>query len=532
MHRTRYGNVTLVERPFRPVVTGIEWSPAGVLTLKGSFRGPTGEYEVVIRSRRGGEFYMVPLRHDAEAARFTAELSPGSVSSLAGNRPLAEGQWEFLVSPPGRAQTAAVNAVLDHDLLAALPVSAKIGHKLFRVGVQGYDLPVLEVDRDLEEDERGGFRQRQLRTAFYATQRQRELRDVVLYDCFGGREYSDNPRGIHEELIRRDAPFEHLWVVRDGGCVPPGTAVAVRELSKDYYEAYASARYVVSNDHWPRSVARRPEQAWLQTWHGAPLKRIGHDLAGRPKAVREYRGVLRQPSENWQYVVSPGAFATPILQRAFSPNAQVIETGLPRTDVLFRPDRERLAAEVKVRLGVPADKRVVLYAPTYRDHLGARDGYRFGPLLDMAALRSALGEDDVLLFRKHRSMVGALPWEADGFIDVSAFPDATELLLAVDVLVTDYSSAIFDFASTNRPMVFFTPDLETYRDTIRGFSIDFEAEAPGPLLRTTEDVVDALRDLDAVGASFSERYERFVATYCALADGRAASRVVERVFRW
>jgi CDP-glycerol glycerophosphotransferase len=129
-------------------------------------------------------------------------------------------------------------------------------------------------------------------------------------------------------------------------------------------------------------------------------------------------------------------------------------------------------------------------------------------------------------------MVGALPAEADGFFDVSAFPDATELLLAVDVLVTDYSSAIFDFASTNRPMVFFTPDLETYRDTIRGFSIDFEAVAPGPLLRTTDDVVDALRDLDAVRASFSERYERFVATYCGLADGRAASRVVERVFSW
>jgi len=520
------------EPSFRPVVKGIQWSPAGELTLTGSFRGPAGEYEVIIRSRRGGESYSVPLLYEAEAERFTAELSPGSVSSLAGTRPLAEGQWEFLISPQGRARTEAVNAVLDHGLLDALPVSAKIEHKLFRVGVLGDDLPVLQVDRDLDEDERGGFRQRQLRTAFYARQRQRELRDVVLYDCFGGREYSDNPRGIHEELVRRDAPFEHLWVVRDGGCVPPGTAVAVRELSKDYYEAYATSRYVVSNDHWPRSVARRPEQTWLQTWHGAPLKRIGHDLAGRPKAVREYRGVLRQPSENWQYVLSPGAFATPILHRAFSPNAEVIETGLPRTDVLFRPDRDRLAEEVKLRLGLPADQRVVLYAPTYRDHLGARDGYRFGPLLDLAVLRSALGEDDVLLFRKHRSMVGALPMEADGFFDVSDFPDATELLLAVDVLVTDYSSAIFDFASTNRSMVFFTPDLETYRDTIRGFSIDFEAEAPGPVLRTTDDVVDALRDLDAVGASFSERYERFVATYCALADGRAASRVVERVFRW
>jgi CDP-glycerol glycerophosphotransferase len=102
----------------------------------------------------------------------------------------------------------------------------------------------------------------------------------------------------------------------------------------------------------------------------------------------------------------------------------------------------------------------------------------------------------------------------------------------VDVLVTDYSSAIFDFAATRRPMVFFVPDLETYRDEVRGFSIDFEAEVPGPLLRTTGDVVDALRQPDQLAADYRERYEAFVAKYCTLADGQASSRVVDRVFRW
>jgi CDP-glycerol glycerophosphotransferase len=137
-----------------------------------------------------------------------------------------------------------------------------------------------------------------------------------------------------------------------------------------------------------------------------------------------------------------------------------------------------------------------------------------------------------VLFRRHRLMVGSSSPPAGGVLDVTAFPDATELLTAVDVLVTDYSSAIFDFATTGRPMVFFTPDLDSYRDEVRGFSIDFEADAPGPLLGEAAEVVEALEDVDSVRASFEDRYERFVFAYCPLSDGRATARVVDAVFRW
>jgi CDP-glycerol glycerophosphotransferase len=530
VHRTRFGNLTLIERSFRPVLRSAEWLPGGALLFGGFFQGPRGEYELVVRSRRDGESHAFPFQYEVEAQRFTAEVTPASVDSLAGVRPLAEGGWEFLVRPRGGG--AAVHAVLDHRLLGELPVSATLEHKRFHFGVLGYESPLLRVGRDLDDDERGGFHQRRLRRVVYPARRRERPREAVLYDCFGGREYSDSPRRIHEELVRRAAALEHLWVVRDGAFRVPDTARAVRELSEEYYEAYARSRYVVANDHWPRWSARRPEQTWLQTWHGAPLKRHGLELAERPRAVREYRQIVAQASENWHYLVSPAPFATPILERAFPAGVQVIETGLPRTDVLLRPDRERLAEDVKRRLGLPTDSRVVLYAPTYRDHLQRRDGYRLGPLLDLADLRAALGDDHVLLFRKHRLAVGTLPAEADGVLDVSAFPDATELLLAVDVLVTDYSSAIFDFATLKRPMIFFTPDLEAYRDEIRGFSIDFESDAPGPLLKTTGEVIDALRHPNRLRADFKQRHERFLETYCPLNDGHATSRVVDHVFRW
>jgi CDP-glycerol glycerophosphotransferase len=114
---------------------------------------------------------------------------------------------------------------------------------------------------------------------------------------------------------------------------------------------------------------------------------------------------------------------------------------------------------------------------------------------------------------------------------VSAYPDGTELMLAADVLMTDYSSMMVDFANTGRPMLFFTYDLDAYEDEIRGFYLDdFVGTVPGPLLRTTDEVADALRDVDAVTAAYADRYSAFRERFCELDDGHAAARVVDRLF--
>jgi CDP-glycerol glycerophosphotransferase len=177
---------------------------------------------------------------------------------------------------------------------------------------------------------------------------------------------------------------------------------------------------------------------------------------------------------------------------------------------------------------------VVLYAPTYRDDVVDRRGrFRLDLRLDLDRLRDAVGADTVLLFRKHHYIPDAVPIGADGFVrDVSSYPDGTELLLAADVLVTDYSSMMVDFANTGRPMLFYTYDLDAYRDQIRGFYLDFVATVPGPLLRTTDEVADALRDLDAVRADYGERYDAFRSEFCERDDGRAAARVVDRTISW
>jgi CDP-glycerol glycerophosphotransferase len=200
--------------------------------------------------------------------------------------------------------------------------------------------------------------------------------------------------------------------------------------------------------------------------------------------------------------------------------------------MLAGPERDALSRRLRRRLGIPDDVRVVLYAPTYRDHVrDSRRRYRLELKLDLAALRSALGDDTVVLFRKHHYIVDPVPHTPDGLVrDVSSYPDGTELMLAADVLVTDYSSMMFDFANTGRPMLFFVYDIDAYRDEIRGFYFDFADQAPGPLVRTTAELADALRDIDAVGAQFDARYRAFASRFCELDDGYASARVVDRLF--
>jgi CDP-glycerol glycerophosphotransferase len=125
-----------------------------------------------------------------------------------------------------------------------------------------------------------------------------------------------------------------------------------------------------------------------------------------------------------------------------------------------------------------------------------------------------------------------IPKEYEDFVlDVSKYPDIQELYLISDILITDYSSVMFDFANSRKPILFYTYDFETYRDELRGFYMDFEEEAPGPLLRTSEEIIHAILNIEEVKLKYAERYDAFYKKYCGLEDGKAAARVVDRVFQ-
>ncbi len=529
LFRTQRGEAALVARRPHPVITDARWTEGGELELRGKVGDPHKRYELVLHSPGRLEEHAFPFDLDTGSGRFEAKPTPGRVSTLAGELPLREGTWEIYARAVGESM---VPLVLAQELYGHLPLQAVVGHKPFVLGMTPEQHAVLFAQRDLDTHERGLFQQRRLRETAYARCRGETLRDTVVYASFSGRQYSDSPRAIHEELVRRGATLEHLWVVRDGMCRVPPSAKVVRHRSQEYYEALARARFVVSNDHFPEWFMRRPDQVCLQTWHGTPLKRLGLDVPENRRNIRRAKRRWSEQAANWQYLVSPNRFSTPILRRAYAVEGELLETGYPRDDVLAGPDRDAATKRLRERLALPAGARVILYAPTFRDNVvDSRGRYRLDLRLDLDRLHEAIGRDSVLLFRKHHYVHDVVPATANGFVrDVSAYPDGTELLLAADVLVTDYSSVMFDFGNTRRPMLFFTYDLDAYQDQIRGFYFDFAEKAPGPLLRTTDELASALNDVESIQSQYAERYSEFVSTFCELDDGQAAARVVDRVF--
>ena len=324
-----------------------------------------------------------------------------------------------------------------------------------------------------------------------------------------------------------------MWAVEHHGVEVPDGVETVVVGSRDYYRALGRARWVVSNDSMPKHYVKREGSVYGQTWHGTPLKRIGFDIENLQMSNKNYLVQFAKEVAKWDALVSPNAYSTEIFRRAFRFDGPVLETGYPRNDVFHRPqDRAARTAAAAARLGLEPGKRVILYAPTWRDNQYDKSGrYQFAMKLDLERMYRRFKDEAVLLIRGHQLVADSVDTSMFGDFarNVSHYPDISDLYLVADVLVTDYSSVMYDFVNTGRPMLFFTHDLEAYRDDLRGFYIDFEAEAPGPLFAHTTDVIDALTDLEAVAARHAGRYDAFREKYASLEDGRAAARFVDQL---
>ncbi|MFZ3495554.1 CDP-glycerol glycerophosphotransferase family protein [Streptomyces sp. 5.8] len=536
--RDATGHLALSVQFSPPLIDTVE-AEDGSLTLRGRFAAPQDEpYELVLHTSSGLEF-SYPVTRDGDT--FTASFEPVLPESRAGRTPLPQGRWWPTLRPASQGGVTAGLVGVDRGAplqfaptaLHSGPHAVTARGRLMRVECRLHDRVVLVADPIADPHDRSRYAQRIARDVTYPAQRALPVKDIVVYDAFQGYGAGDSPRAIHEELLRRDEELEHVWLVRDGRAEVPETARAVPYDSLESWDLLARARYYVVNDSVPRTFRRRPGQTVVQTWHGTPLKQIGHDFMHDYYTSPEVLDALAHDSAQWSLLASPGSYATPVLKRALGYDGEVIESGSPRTDALVRPDAERIA-EVRRRLGLPEGKKVVLYMPTWRENrLGwtLTSGYKLDLRIDLDAARRELGEDHVLLVRGHHKVTEQVrDGVRDGFVvDVSRWPDPTDLLLVADVLISDYSSAIFDFMHTDRPVLLFAYDLEHYRDTLRGFTFDLEKKAPGPLLKDSASLIEAVRNADAVGAEYARARAAFREEFCDLDDGRAARRIVDRM---
>ncbi|WP_371666238.1 MULTISPECIES: CDP-glycerol glycerophosphotransferase family protein [unclassified Streptomyces] len=530
------GNLLISDRTVQPAVDLATWTEDGQLLLEGTFpHDPDRPVELVTRHSGHGEEAAFPLAFSGAAGtrRFRAVLRPDAVEGPGGQLPLGQGHWYLFLREKG-ALDDAYDAPLRIPAAAhrTLPAARTLTGRKYLVERRFHDQLLINCAPVLTPAERGAHGKRLLREAYRSRRRTAPLRDTVLFSSFDGRQYSDSPRAIHEEMVRRGVESEHLWVVSDQQARVPAGATAVEHGSTAWYEALATSRHLVTNTQLPEWFERREGQCVVQTWHGTPLKRIGLDLAGTACANAAYLATIEQRARQWSVLVSPNRFSTPVLRRSFGYRGEVLECGYPRNDLFHAPDRTKVAA-VRGRLGIPDAKRVVLYAPTWREDRPQGGGrYALDLRIDLAVAERELGADTVLLVRRHYLVTDRLPDSGSGFVrDVSRYGDVGELMLISDALVTDYSSLMFDFAQTGRPMLFHTHDLAHYRDTLRGFCFDFETRAPGPLIPGSAGLIEALRDPERATRGHTQAYEAFRRDFCDLDDGHAAAGVVDRMLR-
>jgi CDP-glycerol glycerophosphotransferase len=355
----------------------------------------------------------------------------------------------------------------------------------------------------------------------------------VVFESGVGRQYADSPRYIYEELVRRGSGLKKVWAYPRKIHTADQNTTSVARLSPGYFYHLARARYWVNSQNFPHYVKRRPDGVFLQTWHGTPLKRMLHDLETIHGRDEGYLERVTRASQQWSALTSPSPFATKVMRSAFQYGGKVIEQGYPRNDALLRPDAATVSANLRRHLGIPADKTVVLYAPTFRDDQTLGKKFWFTLPFDLERFHEVMGDDVVLLLRMHvlvRRGLKIPPELASTVIDVSGYEEMQDLALASDVLVTDYSSVFFDFATLRRPIVFYAYDLVSYRDDIRGFYLDYENDLPGPVVTTEDGLFDALLSLDQIKKEYGGRYDAFVERFAPMDDGHAAERVVDEVF--
>ncbi|AUG77847.1 CDP-glycerol--glycerophosphate glycerophosphotransferase [Kitasatospora sp. MMS16-BH015] len=356
------------------------------------------------------------------------------------------------------------------------------------------------------------------------------VKGQVVFESHQGKQYSDNPRAVYEELARRGAPMTAVWSYARSAEGFPSGAKLVRRWSWEYLRALAQAEYWVDNQGYPYRLRKRPETTYIQTWHGSALKKMGYDLASlkrqSPARQAEYQAGL----DRFDHFVVRSEHDVRTLAPAYRiTERQLLRTGYPRNDALVREgaakDRQ-LAGE----LGIDLSRPVVLYAPTFRSD-GAGVARPFELPFDVERFAERFGDRLTLLVRCHYLDKVVLPPSVRGrVIDVSQVQEVTPLYLLSDALITDYSSLMFDYALLDRPMLFFAYDWEEYAESTRGTYFDLLREAPGPVLRDAERLFEALEELDAVEKEYAEERRRFVAEYGEYDRGDAAARIADLMF--
>ena len=361
--------------------------------------------------------------------------------------------------------------------------------------------------------------------------------NLAAYSSYWFTQYACNPRAIYEKAAELAPHLRGVWVVdADHLAVVPEGIEYVVAGSPAYQKLLDRATYFVSNMNWPKDLVKREGQIHLQTQHGTPLKTMGTDLRHVPLAAKDLDlDELMRQTDRWDYNLSSNRYSSEIWERTYPAYFEELEYGFPRNDRLINATVDEVRA-IRAGLGFDDSQLVVLYAPTFRDGVdsvrtpaGVIDLGGDGIHLDLDRLAASVGEHGRVLVRTHYSLSKAPEVHSGTVIDVSRHPRVEDLMLAADVLVSDYSSITFDYANLDRPIVLLIED-QTFYDGRRGTYFDVSDFPPGLVARSQEELLTVLQTGAFASAEAAKHRQLYREKFCEYDDGRAAERVVRRVF--
>lgn len=361
---------------------------------------------------------------------------------------------------------------------------------------------------------------------------------LIVFETFGGKNYSDSPKYIYEYMLKNYPDYKYVWILKNPSKSEiPGNPLKIKKGSLEYYKAYSKAKVWVNNARLPLALNKKDNQKYIQTWHGTPLKRLANDM----KVVRmpgtttpQYKRNFHMETSRWDYLVSPNHYSSEIFESAFwMDEERVLEIGYPRNDLLVtHANDEELISKIRENVNIPEGKKVLMYAPTWRDDEFIKKGqYLFELKINLENLYESIGDEYVILLRMHYLISNAI--DLSGYenfaIDVSDYDDISELYLITDALITDYSSVMFDFGILKRPQFFFAYDIEKYDKDLRGFYLDYVNDLPGPIFEDPFDLADSLKDVDLIKESYQDKIDEFYERFCSLEHGESSRYIGELI---
>lgn len=370
---------------------------------------------------------------------------------------------------------------------------------------------------------------------------------LCIFESFNGRKYCDSPKAIYLEMLndKKYKDYKFIWAFINPDefkfLEKNKNTKIVKYHSKEYKEAYAKAKYFFTPSHLPNYVVFKENQIYVQFWHGTPLKRLGFDILVKGKnalnTTKEWAMKYENDAKRYTYMVSPSRFTTEKYISSFNlkkieKDKCILETGYPRNDALFT-FTNRDIVELKKKLHLPSNKKIILYAPTWRDdQYKAGTGYTYSLGLDFDNFKKKFSDNYIVLFRTHYLVASSIDLSKyKGFIyDVSNYSDINDLYILSDMIITDYSSVFFDYANLKRPMLFFMYDLKDYKNNMRDFYFDLD-ELPGPIVENEDDLYKELENINSYWNIYKKKYDKFNKKFNYLDDKDSSKRVLNEVIK-